>query len=177
MEPVKKVWRKLPWKEIEPLLILAALAKTRAKRQQLMARVAEKYKVSQRTLEDKLGWMGYRYPNIDKGPAAIDEWERQTKLLAAVVQQRDRLELAVFKRAMDLRNRAHERECRAVGVKEAAKMLRIPRSLMKSMLFDLKLLQQDLNGKIPLPELRRFYWEDGRWLLKTYRYAKKERML
>lgn len=173
----KRKWRKVAWKKVEPLLLLAALAPSKEKRDVLMAAISARFDVAPRTLEDHLTWMGYKHVELQDGYAAIDRWEREMNALASVMEMRERLELAIFRRAVDLRNGLHRHQHRTVSVTEAARMLRVPLRLLNALIHDLSLLQLDGNGRVQLRELRRFYQQDGRWLIKSYRYMKKERLV
>lgn len=173
-ETTKPRKKKVAWTKVDPPLMLAAMAPTIEKKRTLIARIAERHNTTPAYLQQRLEWLGMRHVCIEMGYAAIDQWEKQAKALATLMRERDRLERAIFKRAMNLRNDLHKQEHRAISVKDAAMLLKLDKTRLRRYILDLKLIELDGNGKIPLAELRRFYWEDGRWLLKSQRFLKKE---
>src|SRR5260370_38590370 len=68
-----------------------------------------------------------------------------------------------------LKAQQEARQRRSVSIREAANILRVRPALVRSWILDLGGMHLDENGKVPIPEARRFISSDWKWLLPSRR--------
>lgn len=158
--------------DILTLLLYVALAPTPEERQKLMRNVEQSTGMSRLAIQIRLARLHITNARIIHGcPLAIEAQERKYKALVAMSQARSQLAVRLGAKVEEMRARAN----RSVSFREAAKILCIPRSVLYAWTDGLWLIKVDENGKIPMPELRRFMSEEGRWLLRMTRCMREMR--
>jgi hypothetical protein len=165
-----------PWKTIDRLLVLAALAPD-AQRKRELERIMRRFGLTPRLVRYRFEELKFRQVEARHGHAAIEAWQQQMILLANTLGSDLRLRKRISDTADARRAELGKRRSRSVTIRAAARMLDVHPSFLRSAIFDLELIQLDTEGRIPLAELRRFYLTEGRSLLIRHNYMRIHRGL
>jgi hypothetical protein len=156
--------------KVTKLLLFAMAAPTFAERRTLLDRVVNKTGITFRAAYQRLGRMSL---SLEQGNTAIDAYEAKRKAVVNVVIHAHQAQTKLLIRLglLDVDMRAWIE--RPVSVSEAARILRVRKSQVKTWLA-VGILIPDGNGTIiRMGEIRRFIGEAGRWALpKTRTRAK-----
>lgn len=157
------------WKKIDSLLLLACLAPSISKRERLLARLVERHGIHRRTLLRRLDFLGARFVPELLGPGALEAYERSMLLAIEGEKFYMKMRSLLMGNVQRLRKEQEARRQRSLSIPQAASLLRVRQSLLRSWILDLEAMQIDANGNVPLQEIRDFMHSDWKWLLPAKR--------
>jgi hypothetical protein len=160
---------KFNWKQIDPLLLLACLAPDAEKRERLLSRLVQRYRMNRLTLLRRLDFLGARFVPRLLGPGALENYERNMLMAIEGEKLYCQMRSLLMTNVERLRAEQESRSQRSLSLREAASLLRVRQGLLRNWILDLGVMRPDDKGKIPIEEIRQFMSSDWKWLLPAKR--------
>src|SRR2546423_1905893 len=136
--------KRYPWEKFDDVLFQAATAHDLQTERRLLLRVLKKTGMTRATLCNHQKSLGlFNLPPRQPGASVIDQYEAR---MGSILNARLAAQVAKMRSHVD----------RSVSISRAASMLSVPRTYMEAWCVDLQVIKLDNQGKVPLPEVRRF---------------------